>query len=605
MVSGSNCKQVLEVTHLIKEGNKVMLKGVSGCLGYGSGTAVVKRTSAVQPQKTAKFSFDIEIKRFRDAQLEYDKQLEEVINNPGDAGDEAVQIIEAYRSILHDETFFEKAFKRVKADGVSIEFAVGEECKDVVAQFESFDDAYLRERAVDIKNVMNEIISLLMGINSSFSIPGSLQDVIVVAEDLTPTETIKMDKSVLRGFITEKGGPTSHTVILAKALGIPAITGVSGALDAVMDGDFLLVDAFNGTVHINPNACEKEEFQSKSKLFAEKQQRYLVDVSKPAVTIDGHQIDVNINAGDAVSIETFNSESCDGIGLLRTEFLYMDREDFPDEDTQYNVYAELAKRAAGKEVIIRTLDIGGDKQADYMNLPFEENPFLGCRAIRLCFDRPDVFLVQLRAILRASAHGNVKIMFPMIVNVEELRKAKDYVEDAKKALRSEDISFNENIPVGIMIETPAAAIISGRLAEESDFLSIGSNDLIGYITATDRMNEKVNYLYDSANLAVLEAIKITAESANTAEIPWGICGEVASEEALLPVWVALGVSELSVAPSLVGMVKHKIRQINKAEITETVSDILKLKTIHEVRDELEKLAVGLTTPYSSIPKQFR
>ena len=535
-----------------------MLKGIPGSPGYGSGIVVVKQERLIEPEFFKGCDPKKEIDRFRNAQATYSRQLEALIQNPGEAGEAAVEIFKAYKAILHDETFFSKAFERVKSDEINMEYAIRRECDAVVAQFESLDDPYIRERAADIENVCNKIISLMMGVERNVNIPENLKDVIIVASDLSPDETIEMDKSVLRGFVTEKGGATSHTVILAKTLGIPAITGVSGLLGSVSDGDHLLADAFLGTVVINPDARQKTSFEVSSSEFNLRQKKYAEGISRPAVTLDGYEICVNINTGDKNSIDTFSSDMCDGIGLLRTEFLYMDRSDYPDEETQYEVYSGLAIKAKGKEVIIRTLDIGGDKQVGYMNLPVEENPFLGCRAIRLCFSRRDIFHTQLRAILRASNHGMVKIMFPMIVNIEELREAKACVKKAKESLREEGKGFNENIPIGIMIETPAAVLISDRLANESDFLSIGSNDLIGYLTATDRMNENVQYLYDSANLAVLNAIKITAKSAEAAGIPWGICGEVASEDRMVPLWVALGVSELSVAPSMVGRIKHLI-----------------------------------------------
>jgi len=402
-----------------------------------------------------------------------------------------------------------------------------------------------------------------------------------------------MDKSSLRGFITEKGGATSHTVILAKALGIPAIVGAKDALASVSDGDLILIDGFSGTATVNPDEKSLSDFKVVSDKYREERAIYALEGKKRASTVDGHFIDVNANTGDVDSIRTLDWDICDGIGLLRTEFLYMDLDDYPDEETQYKIYSDLAAKAGGKEVIIRTLDIGGDKQLDYMNLPVEENPFLGYRAIRICLDRPEVFHTQLRAILRASAHGNVKIMFPMIVSLEELLDAKTCVEKAKDTLRQENVEFNEDIPVGIMIETPAAVMISDILAEESDFFSIGSNDLIQYTTATDRMNEKVQNLYDSCNPAVLRAIRMVAECANAASIPWGICGEVASEDRLIPIWATLGVSELSVTPSLVGRVKHLVRLVDRKKLHPEMERILNIGQIDQIKKELETILTDL------------
>ena len=570
-----------------------ILQGIAGSHGYGSGRAAVKRETGVTPQRYAILDSEAEAERFRRAQTACDKRLEKLIEDCGGQSDDAAGIFAAHRMILNDEAFFKKVLSRLESEKLNIEYLIYEECNQVTAQFEAFDDPYLKERAADIENVCNDIIRALLGLQQDFSLSGKDGDVIIVAEDLTPAETIKMDKSSLRGFVTEKGGASSHTVILAKALGIPAITGVKDAVGTVVDGDTLLVDAFLGTVTINPEAGQEKEFQTLSAKYMQKRQTYEKGAGLPAVTLDGFKVDVNINSGDLAGIQDFNASSCDGVGLLRTEFLYLGRSDYPDEETQYKVYSDLAARAKGKEVIIRTLDIGGDKQVGYMDLPDEENPFLGYRAIRLCLDRREVFETQLRAILRSSVCGNVKIMFPMIVNIEELREAKACVEAAKQSLRQDGLAFNENILIGVMIETPAAALISGKLAGESDFFSIGSNDLIQYVTAADRMNEKVQYLYDSCNISVLTAIHMVARSAEAAGIPWGICGEVASEDRLIPVWTALGVSELSVAPPNVGRVKHIIRNINKTTLLPEIERILKHKLTNEVKLDLDKILMRI------------
>jgi phosphotransferase system enzyme I (PtsI) len=406
---------------------------------------------------------------------------------------------------------------------------------------------------------------------------------------------MKMDKNVLRGFVTEKGGATSHTVILAKSLGIPAIVGVSGALDAIADGDTLLLDAFLGTVTIDPDDSSSSDFNVLYDSYEKQMRQNAEAASMPAITKDGFHVDVNVNTGDTEGIKSLDWSKCDGVGLLRTEFLYMASDDYPDEETQFTVYSELAGNANGKEVIIRTLDIGGDKQAGYMDLPVENNPFLGYRAIRICLDRRDVFHTQLRAILRASAFGNVKIMFPMIVSSEELRDAKKCVEDAKVSLRKENKDFREDIPVGIMVETPAAVLISEHLARDADFFSIGSNDLIQYTTATDRMNEQVQNLYESCNPAVLRAICIVAHNANEAEIPWGICGEVGSDTRLIPLWVTLGVSELSVAPSTVGRVKALIRKVDRKKLRPEMERILDLQYIDDIKQEFDAIAESVNS----------
>jgi len=571
-----------------------ILRGIGGSKGYGRGTAVVNRRKSPDPGRYTITDPAAEEQRFRTAQAFCGERLNKLLEDSDSHGDEAGEIISAYLSILHDEAFFKKALKRLDSELVNIEYLIRDECLSVMDKFAALDDPYLMERAVDIENVCNELIRALLGEESDFVInPVDGKGIIVVAEDLTPAETMKMDKNVLRGFVTEKGGATSHTVILAKSLGIPAIVGASGALKHISDGDLLLLDAFTGTIAAAPDKDCLSAFDAACLSYEKKLEEYEKGVSLPAVTLDGHQVYVNVNTGDTEGIRNLNMDNCDGVGLLRTEFLYMGLDDYPDEETQFAVYRDIAEKANGKEVIIRTLDIGGDKQVDYMDLPKEDNPFLGYRAIRLCLDRREVFHTQLRAILRASAHGNVKIMFPMIVSSEELIEARRCVEQAKSTLRQDKIEFNEDIPVGIMVETPAAVLVSEQLAQIADFFSIGSNDLIQYITASDRMNERVQNLYDSCSPAVLRAICIVAHNAKDAQIPWGICGEVASEERLIPLWVTLGVSELSVSPSMTGRVKALVRRVDRKVMLPVMESILDIPMIENIKQELDAVILNL------------
>jgi len=567
-----------------------ILRGISGSAGYSSGVAAVNRRTAPKPEKYTITDPVSEERRFRTAQAACDKHLNELLESSADADDNARDILSAYLEILNDEAFFKKALKRLDTELVNIEYLIYDECQTVMEKFSAMDDQYLKERAVDIENVCNDLIHSLLGQESDFKPKAKTgEELIIVAEDLTPAETMKMDKSVLRGFVTEKGGATSHTVILAKSLGIPAIVGVKGALSAVSDGNQLLLDATNGIVTVEPDSDSLSAFNTVRQSYEKKLRKYSEAVKEEAVTKDGHRVYVNVNTGDTESIKAFDGNACDGVGLLRTEFIYIDSDDYPDEEAQFAVYRELAEKAGGKEVIIRTLDIGGDKQAEYMDLPKEDNPFLGYRAIRLCLDRRDVFHTQLRAILRASSHGNVKIMFPMIVNCEELIEAKLSVEKAKQSLRQDKLGFNEEIPVGIMIETPAAVLVSEHLARGSDFFSIGSNDLIQYVTASDRMNERVQNIYSSYNPSVLRAICIVAHNAKEASIPWGICGEVASEDRLIPLWAALGVSELSVSPSMVGKVKALVRLVDRNKLIPEMERIMDIPLISDIKKELDAI----------------
>jgi len=576
-----------------------VLNGLAGASGFGSGRAVVKCKSKIIPQRRFVQNSEAEIKRFREAQIVCEKRIQERMKKAGELGKAAAEIFTAHRAILNDEAFFQGIFSRVESEKLNIEFLIYDEFEKITARFEAVDDQLLRERAADIEQVCHEVIGILYGVDGSGvaerdkALSKCDENTIIVSYELTPAEAIGLDKRTLKGFVTEKGGVTSHTVILAKALGIPAITGVRGAADVVKSGDYLLIDGCLGRVIVNPDGAKVANFMLRSAEYARKQAFYAEYFEKKALTLDGHRIDVGVNSGDEQSIKGFEPNRCDGIGLLRTEFLYMSRSEYPDEQVQYEIYGGLAFKAGGKEVVIRTLDMGGDKQAPYMALPQEENPFLGYRAIRICLDRRELFHTQLRAILRASAHGNVKIMFPMIINLEELRTAKQCVERAKCSLKEQGIPFNEHIEVGIMIETPAAVLISDKLAREADFFSIGSNDLVQYVTAADRKNERVNKLYDNCNISVLRAIKMVSESAGKAQIPWGICGEVASEALLLPVWAAFGVSKLSVAPALVGRVKYGIGQLSRLDVMETVKSALNQDTAAGARRELDALLAQL------------
>ncbi|MDR1966502.1 MAG: phosphoenolpyruvate--protein phosphotransferase [Synergistaceae bacterium] len=572
------------------------MKGLCGSPGYGIGTAVIWKNTTTKPPRYAvddRATEETRLKRAREACDARLCELEE--KTAAEVGEAEAEIFSAHRMILSDETFFENALARVEPERLNIEYLIYDECRKVVATFAELDDAYLKERAADIENVCNDVIRRLLG-ESAPSAPNAgtdVEDVILVAGNLTPEETVRMDKTKLRGFVTEKGGITSHAVILAKAMGLPAIVGLPGALENVAPQDKVLIDGFTGEVIIQPDEEAYKAFLGKYEKWKKLESQYELASCLHSETRDGFHVDVDVNVGDAWSIRDFDAKKCDGIGLFRTEFIYMGVSDYPGEDVQYEIYKDIASRASGKEVIIRTLDVGGDKQLEYMGLRKESNPFLGCRAIRLCLARPDIFNTQLRAILRASSHGNVKVMFPMIANLEEVRLAKECLEKAKRSLREEGAVFDENIPVGIMVETPAAVFISDQLAQAVDFFSVGSNDLIQYITAADRMNESVQHLYDSCNLSVLRSMREVSRSAAACGIPWGICGEVASEERLVPLWVALGVSELSVAPSQVGKIKQLVRRMDRKTLEPEMERILDMDSIAGARDALDAILENL------------
>lgn len=564
------------------------MNGKCGSRGYASGFAVVKDSLEPEVERVPISDPHNEISKFREAQEICGKRLTGLIESSKNTNwNEAADIFKAYRSIIRDEHFYQTVFKRVRKELVNIEYILKDEVDKAVSAFGAIESDYMRERATDIKNACNELIHIMLGINNDFtSKMTGAHDIILVANDLTPAETFNLNKNMLRGIVTEHGGVASHTVILAKSMGIPAVVGVQGAVKATRDGDVVLIDGFLGKVIVNPDEQTARSFANAQRKHSESRKAYEKSEMRPAVTKDGFALNVTINSGDPAGIKAIDSNRCDGVGLLRTEFMYMNSPGYPDENTQFEIYKDIAERANGKAVVIRTLDVGGDKQATYMNLPREENPSLGYRAIRFSLDKKDIFAVQLRAALRASAFGNIKIMFPMICCVEELLNAKACLETEKQKLRDENIPFRENIPTGIMIETPAAVLLSDKLARHADFFSVGTNDLTQFTLAADRSNERLAGIYDCCNISVLRLIKIVSENAEKTGIPWGICGEAASEEALVPLWVAMGVKELSVAPSSVGAVKHLIRNLNRGNTRKDLNVVLDLEKVSEVKDYL-------------------
>ena len=480
--------------------------------------------------------------------------------------------MKAYADIAGDHLFFKKPLRAIREERLSAAWAVARERDKVCLKFAAMTDDYMKARADDVRNVCDVLIRRLDGLAEQVDVGEGAA--VFVAEDLTPEDTVRLDKARLGGFITERGGVTSHAVILAKSLGIPAVVGAAGILDAVRTGQEIYLNGDEGWAVVAPDPETTAAYiRAKAEQDA-RQADWSEAARRPAVTRDGHAVSVCVNSGDTDSLALFRPECCDGIGLFRTEFLFMDQASYPSEALQYQAYRAAVEAAAGKEVIIRTLDIGGDKQLGYMDLPKEENPFLGYRAIRICLDREEVFQTQLRALLRAALHGRLKIMFPMIVTLEELCGAKAAVERARAALQAEGTACAAQVPLGIMIETPAAVLLSDALAEEADFFSIGTNDLIQYTTATDRMNERVQYLYDPCNLSVLRAIHTVIQNGHRAGIPVGMCGEAASDERLALLFLAMGLDEFSVVPAQVGRVKALIQRADLSALSALPSAVL-------------------------------
>lgn len=566
-------------------------KGLPGAGGIALGKVVYLEKQEIVIEKKSVNDTQAEIEKFRKVQEEYSNELDELYEITKESiGETEAEIFNAYKMIAKDEYFFGNVFKQVEKESINIDYAINEEKKKTAEMFLSMPDPYMRDRGVDIENVCDEIINRINGVVSTESKIGKIKEpFIVIAKDLTPADTVRIDKTYLRGFVTQKGGVTSHVVILAKTLAIPAIVGAADILEA-KDASDIYINGTTGEIIVDPDKETIAAYKEQEKKM-EKEKAYFDECAKKSITTkDGKEVLVCINSGDADSIDTFEPEKCDGVGLFRTEFVYMNERDYPSEEKQFNVYKEMLEKANGKEVIIRTLDIGGDKQLDYMDMPKEDNPFLGYRAIRLCLDRREVFKTQLRALLRAGEYGNLKIMFPMIVTYEELMDAKGILDEAKKELESEGVSLKNKVPVGIMIETPAAVLLSDKLAEVADFFSIGTNDLIQYTTATDRMNEKVQYLYTPYNISVLTAIAKVIENGHKQNIPVGMCGEASSDPNMVPVLLGMGLDEFSVVPSSVGRIKSILMSLSYEEMKEHANKVLAAKTI----DEVEKIMASLS-----------
>lgn len=475
-----------------------------------------------------------------------------------DVGEENAMIFEMHQMMLEDLDYCESIMHIITTQEVNAEYAVGTTADNFAAMFSSMDDAYMQGRAADVKDISERVLNILSGASKS----GIETDVpvIVAADDLVPSETVQLDKKLVLGFATMYGSSNSHTAILARTMNIPAIIGLGEELKPEYDGAFAIIDGFSGKIYINPDEETLESMKKKQAEDREKKALLQELKGKENVTLSGQKINLYANIGNSSDVGLVLKNDAGGIGLFRSEFLYLENDTFPTEEQQFAVYKAVAENMAGKKVIIRTLDIGADKQVDYFNLPHEENPALGYRAIRICLTQTDIFKTQLRALLRASAYGQIAIMFPMIISVSEVKRIKEIMKEVKAELREAGIPFNDNIETGIMIETPAAVMMSRELAKEVDFFSVGTNDLTQYTLAIDRQNPKLDEFYDAHHPAVLAMIKMAADNAH-AEGKWiGICGELGADLELTETFLEMGIDELSVSPSMILPLRKKVRE---------------------------------------------
>nr|ALL53595.1 PTS-EI.PTSI, phosphotransferase system, enzyme I, PtsI [uncultured firmicutes bacterium contig_61] len=587
-----NCKmRHTNSDKLIIRSYTMMLTGISASQGIAWGRAfrIEKVPLPVVQRKID--DVDREIQRLHQAIEETKKDLKRIRDKTLKKFDQQhAAIFEAHLLVASDPELIERVTEAISQDRVNAEYALKTIRDEFLTLFESMDNEYMRERAQDIKDVTDRILSKLLDIQQA-DLSLIQEDVILVAHDLTPSETALMDTGYVRGIVTDVGGRTSHAAIMARSLELPAIVGTKKATATIQDGDLLIVDATQGVVHINPSVETLARYREKQAQYQYSKQILFKLKEAPTVTKDGTRVELFANIGSPQDLKGVLSNGAEGIGLFRTEFLYMRRPSLPTEEEQVVAYRQVLEAMAGKPVLIRTLDIGGDKELPYLHLPRELNPFLGYRAIRLCLDRPGVFKTQLRALLRASVYGNLRIMFPMIATVEEFLQAKTLLLKTKKELKQEGIETSDTIPVGMMVEVPSAAILADQFAEVVDFFSIGTNDLIQYTFAADRMNERVAYLYQPYHPSILRLIKHVIDAAHRHGKAVGMCGEMAGDPIAVPLLLGLGLDEFSMSAISILPTRQLIRNLSKEAMVDLAKQALNLTTMDEViklvRDKLQ------------------
>ena len=565
------------------------IKGIAA----SNGIAIAKAFKLIEPELTVVKStisdVEAEINLYKEALVKTTEELQKIkVKAAQNLSEEEAAVFDAHINMANDPELLSQTTDKIKTENVNASYAFDEVSNMFIMMFESMDNEYFRERAADIKDIKKRILAHLLGVKVND--PSTIDEqVVIIAEDLTPSDTAQLDRNFVKGFATNIGGRTSHSAIMARSLEIPAVVGTKTVLEDVKDGDMIILDGLEGNVIVNPSAEQLAHYEEVATSYEAQKAEWAKLKNEKTVSKDGQHVELAANIGTPKDVEGVLANGGEAVGLYRTEFLYMGRDNFPTEEEQFEAYKAVLEAMGDKPVVVRTLDIGGDKELPYLHLPKEMNPFLGYRAIRLCLDDTDLFRTQLRALLRASAYGKLRIMFPMIATLNEFRSAKALLLEEKAKLVAEGVTVSDEIEVGMMVEIPSAAVLADQFAKEVDFFSIGTNDLIQYTMAADRMNEKVSYLYQPYNPSILRLVKMVIDAAHK-EGKWtGMCGEMAGDQTAIPLLLGLGLDEFSMSATSILPARSLISKLSKAEMQELAAEALNKSTVEEVIELVENI----------------
>ena len=565
------------------------IKGIAA----SNGIAIAKAFKLIEPEltvvKTTITDVEAEINLYKEALVKTTEELQKIkVKAAQNLSEEEAAVFDAHINMANDPELLTQTTDKIKSENVNASYAFDEVSNMFIMMFESMDNEYFRERAADIKDIKKRILAHLLGVKVND--PSTIDEqVVIIAEDLPPSDTAQLDRNVVKGFATNIGGRTSHSAIMARSLEIPAVVGTKTILEDVKDGDMIILDGLEANVIVNPSAEQIAHYEEVAQAYEAQKAEWAKLKNEKTVSKDGQHVELAANIGTPKDVEGVLANGGEAVGLYRTEFLYMGRDNFPTEEEQFEAYKAVLEAMGDKPVVVRTLDIGGDKELPYLHLPKEMNPFLGYRAIRLCLDDKDLFRTQLRALLRASAYGKLRIMFPMIATLNEFRSAKALLLEEKAKLVAEGVTVSEEIEVGMMVEIPSAAVLDDQFAKEVDFFSIGTNDLIQYTMAADRMNEKVSYLYQPYNPSILRLVKMVIDAAHK-EGKWtGMCGEMAGDQTAIPLLLGLGLDEFSMSATSILPARSLISKLSKAEMADLAAEALNKSTVEEVIELVESI----------------